>query len=109
MEKITNVLFSLIPLILIVLISWLFSMMSGKAKKQMAQKDVGQKQPTGSPFLDLLLTSKEHEEEAVPQAPMREGPPQDSIPLKVGSWSTQELSAPTQISSKPIKPKWWGA
>jgi hypothetical protein len=110
MEKITNILWSLIPLILIILFSWLFSLMGSKAKKQMEGRTPAEKEGTGSPLLDMLLNAKADGEEIRPTAAGQDKMVHGStVPMNSVSWPTQSISGPTPISSDPITPKWWGA
>lgn len=110
MEKAIEVLWSLIPLILIILFSWLFSLMGSKLKNQPQGKAPAPKEGTGSPILDMLLNIDEKKEEAQPRppAPGKEiggGP----VRFEPGAWNQPSISGPTQVSSEPITPKWWGA
>lgn len=110
MEKITNILWSLIPLILIILFSWLFSVMGSKAKKQTEGRAPGAKEGTGSPLLDMLMNVKANEEDIRPTVTAQEKPvPGSAVPMAPGVWPAQDISGRTQISSDPITPKWWGA
>jgi hypothetical protein len=111
MEKITEVLWSLIPLVLIIVFSWLFSLMGSKVKKQQPQgKEPMPGEGAGSPFLDMLLKVGQEEEEPRTDArlPVKEIP-SSPMSLEPGAWNAQNVSSPTQISSEPITPKWWGA
>ncbi len=110
MEKITEVLWSLIPLVLIIVFSWLFSLMGSKVKKQTQGKEPMPEEGAGSPILDMFLKVGQEEEEPRTGArlPVKEIPG-SPMPLEPGAWNAQNVSSPTQISSKPITPKWWGA
>jgi hypothetical protein len=109
MEKATEILKSLIPLVLIILFSWLFSLMSSKARKQAQEKAPEAKQGTGSPILDMLLNVGEGEEEPRPGVPLRNEASGSRMPLQPQAGGPQGIPGQPQITSKPITPKWWGA
>jgi hypothetical protein len=110
MEKTIEVLWSLIPLILIIIFSWLFSLMGSKVKNQPQGKAPAPKEGTGSPILDMLLNLDKSKEEVQPGPPVpAKEVPGAQTPLEPGAWNPPSISRPTQVSSEPITPKWWGA
>ncbi|AFM26005.1 hypothetical protein [Desulfomonile tiedjei] len=98
MKDIESILYSLIPLVLIILFSWLFSFLGSKMKKPSENGDQVPGRVLGDRFFDLM---KEEESEEVPQQRQPQTP-QPGITIPQGS------GAPL-VSAKPITPKWWGA
>ncbi len=109
MEKIENILYSIVPLILIVLFSWLFSFLGSKMRKQQPDEAVpGQEKSSDYPLIDLLTGQSEApqpaESKATPlnwtSAGPSAGQPVQRIPTIPGG---------PQVTPRPIRPKWWGA
>jgi hypothetical protein len=105
----TDILYSLIPLVLIILFSWLLSVLG--SKKRQAPEE-GQARPQGRP-LDQLFDFMSTEEEERP-AGVSGGQP---TAVRPGGYEWgglpearpyQDLAGP-RITPDPIKPKWWGA
>lgn len=107
MEKIKETLITLLPLLLILVVSWLFSLMGSKLKgkqdseEQPVQKNTEEQQPD---LMQILTGTKEKAPE-VPSAfhdidgGAAFGKPQHRPVAKGGP----------VITPKPITPKWWGA
>jgi Na+/H+ antiporter NhaC len=109
-EKFDNILYSILPLILIVGISWFFSFLGAKARKQ-TQQAPGQPlpethtQPEKDPMELFFGIDNDMESPKVSQ-PNQEQP----IPGIPSDTTLGRLLAPEpQITPKPIEPKWWGA
>lgn len=100
MNNIENILYSLIPLILIILFSWLFSFLGSKMKKPEESSEGAGGRNLGDRILEMM---KEGQDET-PAEPVKRGPV--AIDSRVG-WP-QQTGNPV-ITPKPIKPKWWGA
>jgi len=105
----TDILYSLIPLVLIILFSWLLSVLGSK-KRQATQEDQGR--PQGGPLDQLFDLMSPQEEER--QAGDSRGQPTAMRPGEY-EWGGlpearpyQDLAGP-RITPDPIKPKWWGA
>lgn len=109
MEKIENILYSVVPLLLIILFSWLFSFLSSRMRKQQPEEAVpGQEKASDHRLLDLLTDQIE---------PSPPGEPR-SMPL---DWTkpvpgpvqpvpkTPTIPGGPQVTPRPIRPKWWGA
>jgi|GEM_PF-491815 len=118
--EIDKLIYSIIPLVLIIFFSWLFSVMGSRMKKQMGeespgvmnspgtQQDAGAVKSSGDPLLDLFgrlqgdkIVVTEEEE-----APPRMGgmPKTEKAP-----WGMHQDPQAPRVSSEPITPKWWGA
>jgi hypothetical protein len=109
MDDIKSVLYSLIPLILIIVFSWLFGLLGSKMKKPTEDTDVPlQKGPEDQPF-DILSAIRE----AAGQGPEPQGglkmSDRTGAPIERGSWGTVTGSGSPTVTPKPITPKWWGA
>jgi hypothetical protein len=109
MDDIKNALYSLIPLILIILFSWLFGLLGSKMKKPTEEADVPlQKGPEDRPF-DILSAIRE----AAGQGPEPQGglkmSDRTGSPIERGAWGTVTGSGGPTVTPKPITPKWWGA
>jgi hypothetical protein len=114
MDDIKNVLYSLIPLILIILFSWLFGLLGSKMKKPTDEEDVSLKRGSEDQPFDILSAIRE----AAGQRPEPQGPePQGALkisdrtatPIERGVWGTGRGSGGPVVTPKPITPKWWGA
>lgn len=108
--NIKNVLFSLIPLILIVLFSWLFSSMGSRAKREGQESSFpSEKSPLET--MTLLFGDEEEAEERYLQAHEDDAidAGEEFGHVDSTNWrSHDDLRAPT-VSPDPIKPRWWGA
>jgi hypothetical protein len=109
MDDIKNVLYSLIPLILIILFSWLFGVLGSKMKKPTEESDVSLKRgPEDQPF-DILSAIRE----AAGQAPAPQGAlkinDRTATPMESVAWGTGTGPGGPNVTPKPITPKWWGA
>jgi hypothetical protein len=105
-DKTADLLYNLAPLILIVVFSWFFSFLGSRLKKKTEDEpQPAKEQPVKAPF-DIFLNQDEFPESSRPLPAKTEG----VVPV-----SAQQLQAAQQrytgpvVTSKPIKPKWWGA
>jgi hypothetical protein len=109
MEKIENILYSIVPLILIILFSWLFSFLGSKMRKQQPDEAVPE-QEKGRDFrlIDLLTDQTEP-----PQTTDSRTAPLDWRGAEPGSrppvQQSPTIPAGPQVTPRPIRPKWWGA
>ncbi len=106
MENITNVLYSLLPLIVIIFLSWLFSQMGAKAKKRTETTEKGSPSLAGDQIMDILLGKGSTNKEPAPQPTESPG---GSPSMTVESWDVQRPVSTSAPTPKPITPKWWGA
>jgi len=104
-----NVFWSLIPLILIIVLPWLVGYWGARKKK--AQQEQEQGMPTIYREAGTGEAESYDEEEEWLFGASGEQPVQGSYPMH-GEYQEvrryQDIPAP-EVSSKPIKPKWWGA
>jgi len=109
MGDIKNVLYSLIPLILIIIFSWLFGLLGSKMKKPTEETEVSLKRGPEDQPLDILSAIKE----AAGQAPAPQGAlkisDRTATPIERGAWGTGTGPGGPNVTPKPITPKWWGA
>jgi len=108
MKDTDNILYSIIPLILIILFSWLFSLLGSKMRKQGKETEATGEKSRGYQLMDLLLPDKPESGPAANQLPGTERPaelPQPNLPVQMPK--TAPGSPP--VTAKPIEPKWWGA
>ncbi len=100
MENIGPILKSLIPLILIILFSWLFSLLGSKARKTSENTENSADKNLGDRILEMMR----EEPEEIPRESAGKGPVQ--IDSRMGM--PPQTRTPV-VTSKPINPKWWGA
>jgi hypothetical protein len=104
MEKIENLLYSIIPLVLIIVFSWLFSVLGSKMRKQ------GQEgEPSGEkdrPFQLTDLFAQDKEAFGPTAAPL---PGMDRQPDLMQPNLRTDMPKTAPGTPKPIEPKWWGA
>jgi hypothetical protein len=109
MEESKNVIWSLLPLILIVLFSWLFGFLGKKMKKPQEDTDVSLNRAPEDQPLDIFSAIRE----AAGQISASEGPtgPNGRMPTPAGSqaWRPERGFTGPRITPTPITPKWWGA
>jgi hypothetical protein len=109
MDESKNVIWSLVPLILIILFSWLFGFLGKKMKKPQEDGDVSLTRAPEDQPLDIFSAMRE----AAGQLSASEGPAgaNDRLPTPTGSqtWSTGKGFTGPRVTPKPITPKWWGA
>jgi hypothetical protein len=105
-DKIESILRSLAPLILIVVVSWLFSLFSSKLKKPTDQTGEEAKPETGKQLMDIFFQQEEVKPGGRP-GELRDPAP---VPPPESGWRTRppEPGGPS-VTPKPIKPRWWGA
>ncbi|MBI5248217.1 MAG: hypothetical protein HY912_01870 [Desulfomonile tiedjei] len=100
MNNIENILYSLIPLILIILFSWLFSFLGSKMKKPGENSEAAAGSNLGDRLLEMM-------KEAPGEAPAEAGTKQ-RFPAGPRVELPQQTGGPI-TTAKPITPKWWGA
>jgi hypothetical protein len=105
-EKIEHIFYSLLPLILIIFVSWFFSFLGSRVKKQAEQAPHPAKPETDRDAVHLFS-----DEDDVMESPQqaRQFPGLSAPPAESGTTLRQPASAGPQIVPKPIEPKWWGA
>jgi len=108
MKNSENILYSLIPLILIIVFTWLFGFIGSKMKKGQQSKPAGTEPEKEDNLFDLLL-SKGEDEPHPSQAPPQPGILTIPAPGGGAGWARSGAPVGPQVTSKPIEPKWWGA
>ncbi len=100
-------LYSLLPLILIVVFSWLFSALAAKGRKQgeTDEQSTLAEEPNERP---LQRIPKEVGAPGAGPFDYRERVP-DVTATDYGDYAQYQESLRQAEMSKPIKPKWWGA
>jgi hypothetical protein len=103
-----KVLYSLIPLILIIFFSWLFSFMGSRMKKQTDQAGVSSTENDDDRLMDLLTG---HADDDLLVVPGTEGQERSRETVEVDSsdWGTHRDPQAPRVTPDPIRPKWWGA
>jgi len=107
MDKMENILYSLIPLIIIILISWAFSFLGSKRRGQQDSAETETQTAPRDQLLDFLTQGDDQEERLTvrrDEGGSRVGPHAD--------WDAWAPGVPTggpKVTPDPIKPKWWGA
>lgn len=107
MDKMDNILYSLLPVVIIILISWAFSFLGSKKRRQ---GDDLEPEPQTSPrdqFFDFLSDQAEEEEGGAARRDMTGGRPGAHAEPDV--WAPDVPAGGPTVTPKPIKPKWWGA
>ena len=101
-----KVVYSLIPLVLIILFSWLFSFLGSRMKRsndQVETEDTADDRfidfMTGRADDDLLVMRGE-------ESPEGSGP---TVPVDSSDWRKYRDPQAPRVTSDPIRPKWWGA
>ncbi|MGB6066322.1 MAG: hypothetical protein WBG50_16085 [Desulfomonilaceae bacterium] len=103
-----SALYSLIPLILIILFSWLFGLLGSKLKKPPEEGEVGLKSEPEDKPIDLFGEMMQQVGRGYAGGNAG-GNEQQAPPAGVGVTRIQKgLTGPT-VTPKPITPKWWGA
>ena len=103
-----STLYSLLPLILIILFSWLFGKLGSKMKKPTEETDASAKGGPEDQPLDIFSVMRE--------AAGRVPPPQGGATVgdRIGTSGagvrlTEMGSGGPRVTPTPITPKWWGA
>lgn len=103
-----STLYSLLPLILIILFSWLFGKLGSKMKKPTEETDAPAKEGAEDQPLDIISLMRG----AAGQAPASKGGA--AVGNRIGTGDagarlTDMGSGGPRVTPKPITPKWWGA
>ena len=108
MDEAKNVIFSLIPLILIILFSWLFGLL-GKGKKPTQETDLSPEKSPAEVPLDIFAQMRGQ----TGQAPAGQGEARVdermAAPIGIRAGRAAKSSGAPRVTPKPITPKWWGA
>lgn len=105
---IEKLIYSVIPLVLIIFFSWLFSVMGSRMKKQAEEGSPGVAKSPGDQLLDLF--GKVDDEKIVVNGEKPFSIQTDSAqPIGSTAWGTYRDPQVPVVTPKPITPKWWGA
>ncbi|MBI4961966.1 MAG: hypothetical protein HY913_01685 [Desulfomonile tiedjei] len=108
MDKIENILYSIIPLVLIIVFSWLFSLLGSKMRKQGQEAEPAGEKERGFQLFDMFPQGKEGESPNAASSPGMPRQPEMMQPdLRTGM--PQTVTGAPPATPKPIEPKWWGA
>jgi len=108
MEKIENILYSIVPLVLIILFSWLFSVLGSKMRKTPEGTDGVQEKGGDYRLIDMLTDQKPPPREATLRPEEIEWA-NDFPPSAQGTPQSPPIPGGPQVTPRPIRPKWWGA
>ena len=106
MDNLENILYSLLPLVLIVVFSWLFGLLGSRMKKQAASSGKpAEQREEGENLFDLFAARSGGQPGAwEPGMESLPPPPTDAAP-----WARRRGVNPSLVRADPIKPKMWGA
>jgi len=99
---------SLIPLILIIVFSWLFSALGSRMKKRTEQAQSDTETDVGEEILNLFSVGSEEEPHDSPD--YTRSVKQEEIGPETGTdWDSVNRYGAPVVTPDPIKPRWWGA
>jgi hypothetical protein len=103
-EKFESILRNIAPLVLIIAVSWFFSFLASKARKQTTNSEGAPKQGDPKGLAEVLFEEDDVRQPAVPGEALTASP----APLAASSGRTwQSASVGPKVTPKPITPKWW--
>jgi hypothetical protein len=105
-QKLENLLVTLAPLILIIVVSWVFSYLSARLRKKTEQAAPSKKSETGKDLMDIFLEGAGPTDSPEP-GELRTVPPGPPIDAQQQGWHPDPASP--RVTPHPIKPRWWGA
>lgn len=107
MDNPKDLLYSLAPLVLIIVFSWLFSYLGSRLKKQgQGAAAPAQREPQDE-LIEMFPDRGREEQPGQPraeQATWASGRPADMT-----TWNPRTAGGPPPVTPAPIKPRWWGA
>jgi hypothetical protein len=99
---------SLIPLILIIVFSWLFSALGSRMKKRAEQEQADTETDIGEEIFNLFSAGSEEEPHDSPD--YMHSVEQEAIGPEAGTdWDSVDRYGSPVVTPDPIKPRWWGA
>lgn len=106
--ELEELLYSLIPLVLIILFSWLFSFLGSRARARMESEDGSRLGDRDDELINIFTNGPEGERSARADDEIvlddEEGFGWDTVKPK----DLSDEGAPV-VTPDPIKPRWWGA
>ena len=106
MDNLENTLYSLLPLVLIIVFSWLFGLLGSRMKKQAASPVKTTEQSEEGENLFDLFAARSSEQPGGLKPGMQSLPP---LPADAALWARRRGVNPPFVTADPIKPKMWGA
>jgi hypothetical protein len=106
MDNLQNILYSLLPLVLIIVFSWLFGLLGSRMKKRAASAGNSTTQREEGEDLFDLFAARSSEQPDTTQSAMENLPP---LPADAAPWARRRGLNPPPVTADPIKPKMWGA
>ena len=106
MDNLENILYSLLPLVLIIVFSWLFSFLGSRMKKQAGSAGNSTTRSEQGEGLFDILAGRSGEQPSASQPGVEDLPP---LPSGATTWAPQRGLNPPPATANPIKPKMWGA
>jgi hypothetical protein len=103
-----KVLYSLIPLVLIIVFSWLFSFLGSRMKRQNDQTDLSSEEHADDRLIDLIAGRADDDLLMVPGGESAERPG-EPVQIDSSDWPTYQDPQAPRVTPDPIRPKWWGA
>ncbi len=108
MDNTKDILYSLAPLVLIIVFSWLFSFLGSKMKKQgQGAAPQSQREPQAE-FIELISDAVRGERPGEAR-PGKGACAAAGRPADFTTWNPQAIPGGPSVTLAPIKPKWWGA
>ncbi len=104
MDNLENILYSLLPLVLIIVFSWLFGSLGSRMKKKAGA--TGKSTTPREQGEDLFDFFAARSGEQPSESGTENLPP---LPSGASTWVTQRGLNPPPVTADPIKPKMWGA
>lgn len=101
-----KILYSLIPLILIIVFSWLFSFLGSRMKRQNDEADTGEN--GDDRLIDLIAGQADDDLLVLPGGESAERS-EETVQVDPSEWRTHQDPRAPRVTSDPIRPKWWGA
>lgn len=109
MDNLENILKSLLPLILIILFSWVFSFLSRKKKQLEPEKNTATDRAQAEDLIDIF-SGRSGQQPLSSEAGVENLPPLPSGAASgAARWAPQGRLGPPPVTADPIKPKMWGA
>ena len=106
MDNLENILYKLLPLVLIIVFSWLFGLLGSRMKKKSASAGDSTTQREEEEDLFDIFAARSAEQPEDSQSGTENLPP---LPAGAAPWTRRRGFNPPPVTADPIKPKMWGA